>query len=115
ETAYEFYTVAEDFFGNLSSPSAIATFDPNGGLSLNEAARDNTLLISPNPTNNTLYLKWGKGINPKSVTIIDVQGRAIMSFPFAVKSLDMATLQSGVYFCIVETPKGRISKKIIKR
>lgn len=115
DTAYEFYTVSEDFFGNLSSPSAIATFDPNGGLSLNEAARDNTLLISPNPTKNTLYLKWGKGINPKSVTIIDVQGRAIMSFPFAVKSLDMATLQSGVYFCIVETPKGRISKKIIKR
>lgn len=72
------------------------------------------LIIYPNPSDNYVYIKSDYSIN--SVSIIDVSGKIQYESSVADKEtyIDLTNLTSGMYFIVVETENGQISRIITK-
>jgi hypothetical protein len=89
------------------------------GLEEEETVR-NDFSISPNPAKNYLQLRFAENITDvKTVKIVDIAGREILSFNQAeIKDkqaiLPVEKLVEGAYFIVVETEKGTWKNKFIK-
>ncbi len=68
--------------------------------------------LSPNPASNLLYITC-EGLQIAEITIMDIDGRKILSAPFT-PSLDISTLTNGLYFLMLKDEEERIfMRKII--
>ncbi|MEE4255463.1 MAG: T9SS type A sorting domain-containing protein, partial [Bacteroidales bacterium] len=52
--------------------------------------------------------------NIEGLMICDQYGRLVLSPPSENNTIDVSALESGMYFLIISTEKGQISKKFIK-
>ena len=73
--------------------------------------------VFPNPTSNLLNI-----VSPEAkvstLEIFDIRGRRLMNLDLSTNThyqVDVATLQSAVYFVKISTDKGSITKQIIKQ
>jgi len=114
ENTYSF-TVTEDI-------ELVANFAVNGqGIATSKTAN---ISVYPNPTNGELRItnlpRWrGQGVDElriENVKIYDVFGRnIILHSPFSIlNSIDISHFPSGVYFILIQTENGVVTKKIIK-
>ena len=87
----------------------------NPSLSVKESASSNVQLY-PNPFTNQLFVELDK-VTKGTWSIISLQGQQILQGDFSSKQiqLDLSSIKSkGIYFLKIETPKGTLTKKIIK-
>ena len=63
------------------------------GVGIDENNISDSFIISPNPVKDNLYFN-----EETQAEIIDIQGRTLMKTPKAAKSLNVSSLQAGVYF-----------------
>ena len=66
--------------------------------------------LYPNPTSGSLYIAAD---NVREVSIIDINGRTVMSSN--ATTIDMSSLNNGIYFVRVITDNGTATKKIVKK
>jgi hypothetical protein len=75
-----------------------------------EISSDDLYNIYPNPAMNSIFVN---GIDIKSIVIINQKGQQMLST--INQSIDISQLQSGLYFCSIETENGLFYKKFIKK
>ena len=83
-------------------------------LGLTESEEKNNISIYPNPTSDFLYIK--SDIEVKEIQISDLNGRIINNLENQDNKINLASLQTGIYFVKISDVNGKIlTKKIIKR
>ena len=108
-------TCISDFAPSLNNPENDFVYVMFVDIEENEM-EESELIIFPNPTSNILRLKLEEEIN--TVIIFNSLGQIVKSIsPKGVKelSINVSSFKSGVYFVKVETEKGILSKKFIKK
>ncbi len=73
----------------------------------------NSVKIYPNPATDRIYFSTPEKL--LSVQIYDPAGRLVMSLKPLVNTLDISSLQPGVYFIAFSTDKGNHMEKLIKK
>jgi len=72
----------------------------------------NKVSIYPNPSSYNLTLKTD--VKPLSITVLDLTGKLITSFPYTSTQLNIENLSSGVYFLKVTDKENTIIQKFVK-
>ena len=72
----------------------------------------NDIQIYPNPVRDNLQISSSENI--EELMICDQYGRLVLSPPSENNTIDVSALEPGMYFLIISTEKGQISKKFIK-
>jgi len=67
--------------------------------------------IYPNPANDVLHIKYIEGKIPEEIVLKNVFGSAIARYSFT-SSIDVSTLQSGMYFITIYDENHTITKTI---
>ncbi len=73
-------------------------------------AQSNTTLIFSLPSDTKVTLSLYNTLGQKVSTILD---NAVFNAGTYQQGLDLTTLTSGVYYCILETPAARVSQKLV--
>lgn len=83
-------------------------------LGLSESEEKNNISIYPNPTIDYLYIK--SDLDIKDIQISDLNGRVMNNLEFLDNKMNLANLQTGVYFARIIDINGKIlTTKIIKK
>lgn len=90
----------------------------SGGL-LNKSEvkkNENEIEIFPNPTLDEINIKYNLiNVEIESISITDINGRILENFNSSSHIINLQKLSKGTYFIIVETRKGKITKKVIRK
>jgi hypothetical protein len=113
--------------GNVDTDPAIhyylsgCTFDESEFTGINEAKQYADLNIFPNPNNGTFVVNVttssNANVNLKVYNTIGVvvYNEAINVNGFASKSIDLSNITDGMYIVEIESPMGKVARKIIKQ
>jgi hypothetical protein len=72
--------------------------------------------IYPNPSSSTIEIQGIEQFeNSFTISILDSQGKLINSFSEKSNSIDISNLDNGIYFLQIETVKGKMTKRFIKK
>lgn len=71
--------------------------------------------IITSPDENVIQFRADNRLVLNTVRIFDVTGRSIIEQKITHRRLDITTLKSGIYVAVVETSRGVISKRFVKR
>lgn len=83
-------------------------------LGLLDSEEKNNISIYPNPTTDYLYIN--SDLDIKEIQISDLNGRIINDLKFQDNKMNLASLQTGIYFAKITDINGKIlTKKIIKK
>jgi len=101
--------ISSSYFDNK-----IAWYENSGNLSIQESSFNN-IVISPNPTQDVIYIETQNSIYINSIKVFDVMGRMILEEKGDVNQINVSNLSIGLLFIKIETDKGIITNKIIKQ
>lgn len=122
-TTYEAFVVAHCLNGLVSDASDTITFTLPVDSTGVEVFNANRIALYPNPTSNQITISSSQAVI-YSVEVYDLAGRQLMSTGEGSISgrvqndhvtMDVSALPSGVYFSKIETDKGRVVKRFVKR
>lgn len=84
-------------------------------LSVNEFEKSG-LQIYPNPVLDHITLQNPDNIQINNYSVMDMNGRVLLSKPYSISdnTIDLTSLYKGIYFIVLDSEKGALSKKIIK-
>lgn len=114
---------------NLSAGSSVMStasiyFDYNLGVLTNNEittfanlnnqlfAKDNSILVYPNPTNSIINVEGKNTIS--TIDLYDIQGRMIQT-TMNTNSIDITDKSNGIYFLKITTEKGSKIEKVVKK
>ena len=83
---------------------------------INDMLHENLISIYPNPTNGIINFKFAMNIKINSIIIQNVLGKQVVkaeNIQNDIFSLNLSSLPKGIYFAIIDTDKGRSTKKIL--
>ena len=83
---------------------------------INDMLHENLISIYPNPTNGIINFKFAMNIKINSIIIQNVLGEQVVkaeNIQNDIFSLNLSSLPKGIYFAIIDTDKGRSTKKIL--
>ncbi len=69
----------------------------------------------PNPVDDILYIQNQNFIIIKKIEVYNILGKLVLENKKMVFQLIMSTLDSGLYFVKIESDKGIVTKKVIKK
>ncbi|MCK7589431.1 FG-GAP-like repeat-containing protein [Subsaxibacter sp. CAU 1640] len=72
------------------------------------------VIIHPNPVKNILQISTPASLSGKIATIFDVNGKRVLNLKLENDSIDVSSLQSGIYFLRLESNGTSVQKKFIK-
>lgn len=81
-------------------------------LGINDPILQNVVLV-PNPTNGIVYLQ-NLSQPIMSIAVYNVLGKMVLQQKSTANSIDISSLQIGLYLIKIETDQGIITKKVIK-
>ena len=90
-------------------------FDSNCVLSVDDFEDLNSLSIYPNPVQNKLNFENPQQISLESVEVFDMTGKKVKSFSSFGDSINIESLEQGVYFIKVMTENRTKTFKIMKK
>lgn len=100
-------------FNSIGKWSLYARPEFESTLGVNDLTFEN-LLLYPNPVSDKLYISL-HDITITKATLIDVNGKVVSIHSEILNHIPMETLDAGLYLLHIETNKGSVSKKIIKK
>lgn len=89
-------------------------FETTGTLAVDENILTQTLLY-PNPVADYLNITLSNDIALNSIKIIDFSGKIVFTSSKEMANINLSFLRAGMYLIHLETDKGILSKKIIKK
>ncbi|MGB7500732.1 MAG: T9SS-dependent M36 family metallopeptidase [Moheibacter sp.] len=76
------------------------------------------LSLYPNPTKGEFYILTDKAYQDSFVSIQDLTGKTVYQSDIDLKNkratVDVSSLSTGIYVIVINTPEGKITKKLIK-
>jgi len=115
ETAYQAQIIAHCVNGVNSDATEVITFTtlPDG---INDYVLDNSTTLYPNPTTGIITVHSSQ-FTVNTVNVYDVYGKLLMSVEVSgnVATIDATSFAAGVYFAKVETEKGVVTKRFVKK
>lgn len=84
-------------------------------LSTNTISNEPNCIFFPNPTKNILFIKDNASIEIEKITVTDISGKVVLIENNNFKQLNVSRLEGGVLFVTIQTGKGIITNKIIKK
>ena len=69
--------------------------------------------IFPNPTNGLIHIESNNRFEFLEITLYNALGKTI-KINLSNENIDLSDISSGIYFLIIRTSKGMITKKIMK-
>ena len=106
---------------NNSTPGATQTFlfldtlEMSTNLSTNDFFVD-SFSVFPNPTSDVLNISSSNSAEITKLSVVDVNGRTVKNLEGGViNQVNVADLNSGVYFVNIESNGGKVTKKFIKQ
>ena len=84
-------------------------------LGLPKNSKAQKLVLYPNPATNVLNITTSEATIIEKVSLYNLTGQLIKSVEGNQKTVDMSDLSSGNYFVKIQTNKGVINKKVIKK
>lgn len=91
--------------------------DASCTLSKENSILDISLSIYPNPATNKLSIKNSSYLDLKSASLYDISGRHIIEFDISngskLKTINLETVSSGVYFIIIASNEASTTRKLI--
>ena len=72
------------------------------------------LVIYPNPVNNILSIKTAQDLTKKTATVFDVNGKRVLNGFILNNSINVSSLESGIYLLRIESEGKHLVRKIIK-
>ena len=79
---------------------------------IDEVSND-AIQIYPNPVKDQLTINNGE-LKIINVEIVDITGKIISTFNSQLSTINVSSLQQGIYFVKIETDKGIVTRKIVK-
>ncbi len=79
-------------------------------------SEDNSVLIYPNPSNETFSIRLSKGVNEKDVkgiSIYNMIGELVYYSEYTKQNFDIRNLTQGNYFIKIQFERNQITKKLI--
>ncbi|MFD2726726.1 BspA family leucine-rich repeat surface protein [Hyunsoonleella rubra] len=83
-----------------------------GSLSTNEFDED-IVALYPNPARNSFSINSNENI--KQIAIHDLSGKEVLRYDRIKRDYRIENLVSGIYFVKIQTEKGEVTKKLIKK
>ena len=77
------------------------------------SANKNNIIISPNPASKTITILNSSKAKITEVTIFNQTGQIVLQKKAPINTIDISTLQAGLYFVEVITEQGNVRKKLI--
>ncbi len=74
-----------------------------------------TISIYPNPIEDILFIENNNSIEITSMKIYDMLGRLVLEKKENIIQLNISRLESGLFFIVLKTEAGIITKKLIKK
>ncbi|WP_290701706.1 T9SS type A sorting domain-containing protein [Lacinutrix sp.] len=84
-------------------------------LSIEDVSIDSGVVIYPNPSANIFNIKAKDGIQINNISLIGLSGKELYSSNKAMDRIDLSRFATGIYFLKIETNKGLLNKRIIKK
>jgi len=98
--------------GNSSTPVVLPTAYSCTALGVSQNQKE-TATLYPNPVANRLFVA---GIEAVAYVVYDMNGRQYdLSFDLQDKSIDVSRLSAGIYILSIETEKGKVIERFIKK
>lgn len=73
------------------------------------------LIIYPNPVSSLLNINANNDISDRIATVFDLNGKRVLNQRIANNSINVSTLQSGLYFLRIESDGKVINRKFLKK
>jgi hypothetical protein len=104
-------------FSNSSNPEFAPVLSVNHNVitSIDEDLADisSTLLIYPNPTTGSVFVKSLSG-NIREIQLLNISGNVIQRYDINTFSIDLSDLSSGIYLIKVTTDEGVAVERVLK-
>lgn len=85
-----------------------------GTLSIANEFNETAIGIYPNPVNNTLNIKMPLGVDIEKITVIDINGKRVLSVLNTTNAINVEALERGMYFVEIVADEQSYIKKIVK-
>ncbi|MDR2205724.1 MAG: T9SS type A sorting domain-containing protein [Flavobacteriaceae bacterium] len=95
----------------LTNPAGNTAIYNNIILSATDFNKTNDITLFPNPATNILNIETSQKIS--GIIIYDASGKMVKTVQNTGKTIDISTLQNGVYHLEIFTDKGKIYKKFV--
>lgn len=74
------------------------------------------VLIYPNPSNDYFNIEFAKeDLKVESISILNIHGKIVKEINYTGDEIDISYLTNGVYLVQINTTKGKLTKKLIKK
>ncbi len=111
-------TVGMDSLGNLKTGFGIRVVNPTS-VGLTEVNDLNSVNLYPNPATNQISLDLTSVQSSLNIRMMDISGRIVMEQinqnPGMIKNFEIASLESGLYFMVLNNGSSQEIKKFIKQ
>lgn len=100
-----------DIYGFFNPTNEVCCFEGTPNMDLDG---HHSVKLYPNPAKEKLYISHNEAFNKGTISLYHLNGQLIKKQPFqSTQALSLEELESGVYIVVLESEKGKISKKII--
>lgn len=82
-------------------------------VGINEVIENSTIQVFPNPTSDFISVKISETTRFEELAIKDILGRTIVTTNHA--TINLAHLETGIYFAEITTDKGKFTKQIVRK
>ena len=96
-----------------TSPAPILSVNYTAPLGLEDIVMDN-FTIFPNPSGSDIKLKVPKSLNNATVSIFNILGKEILTFPSSYESINVSSWSNGLYLIKVSSQDGTLTKRFVK-
>lgn len=103
---------AEDGFQSATSIANVTVIDSTIVVIDNELSN---LKIYPNPTNDLIFLEINNSIIVKNIKVYDLMGKLLVTYNKRPQNISLNNYSNGLYFIKINSDKGSIIKKIVKK
>jgi hypothetical protein len=102
------------YLNGTPAPNTVYRFTPAVSLSTSDFEKS-AVSAYPNPAEDVLNFDTKENLNIQSVEIYNMMGQVVLSDPNATTSINVSSLTNGNYYVKVNTEKGIVNTKFIKK
>lgn len=99
----------------LTTERAISSLVPDNPSAMDVVKSGySDIVIYPNPSSGKIYVSSGEDMNIRRITLYDTKGFKVKIVIGSMNSIDIGTLNNGMYIIKIETDKDNYVKRVIK-